>query len=253
MRIWKPITGLIAALLLATALHAQTITLPAEAKVTVGRSTPLVVTSTGKTTTYDVLGDADVFREFDPDTSKIRLRVTLYSDSTAWLIVASADDKGNVAIAKCKVTSSAPVPPTPPVPPGPGPGPTPGPGPFDAKPFGAVSGLHVLIVFDDAAKNTLPDAQKSIIYSTLPGSVRAWLNANTPTGPDGKTHCWRVWEKGQDPTGDDPGWDKAMKYTLDHAKSYPWLVCQGPGGWYSGPLPADATKTQAGLAKFKQP
>ena len=139
----------------------------------------------------------------------------------------------------CTVTVGTPAPgPTP------GPGPQPGPGPFDTSgPSGKIAGTYVLMVFDDATKNALPKDQQPILFGTV---MRQYLNATCGLGPDSKTHTFRIWEDKQNPEGDDPPWLKAMARPR---KSLPWLVVQGPGGWFEGPLPADVAATQAIISR----
>lgn len=145
------------------------------------------------------------------------------------------------APAYCTITVGTPTP----VPPGPTPGPQPGPGPFDqAGPYGKVSGTYVLMVFDDATKNALPKDQQPILFGT---AMRQYLNTVCGTGPDGRTHTFRIWEDKQSPEGDDPPWLKAM---ARNRKSLPWLVVQGPNGWYEGPLPANVQAAQALISKY---
>lgn len=102
-----------------------------------------------------------------------------------------------------------PVPPTPPTPPIP---PTP-PAPIPAK------GLHVMIVLDTADISGLPEAQAQALTAT---SIRQYLNATCPVGPDGKTHEWRIWDRSVDATNESKLWQDAFK--LADSKKLPCVI-----------------------------
>lgn len=125
---------------------AQEITLPETVAAKIGRLATVPIKSTAKDVVYTVVpaGDIDIFREFDPDPSVIRLRFLPYAKGPFWLVVSGASgDK--VVQRTCVIVPETPEPPRPD--PGPGPKPDPGPTPI-------VSGPLWLIVVEETADAT---------------------------------------------------------------------------------------------------
>jgi virulence-associated protein VagC len=92
---------------------AQSVRLPAELKVAPGRLAALTVEWEGEDVRWDVPADLDVFREYDPDPRKVRLRVIGYSPG-AYRIVAVAAKAGKLSdFAACvvRVGGTEPKPP----------------------------------------------------------------------------------------------------------------------------------------------
>jgi hypothetical protein len=141
---------------------------------------------------------------------------------------------------ECTVVVGTPAPPVPPVPPTPPvpPVPPPSPAPIPAD------GLHVLIVYDDVNKTKMPAAQLNVLYSV---KIRDYLDAKAPLGPDGKTHEWRIWDKGIDGSADSKLWGDAMKRPRS---SHPWIVVSDGKTGYEGSLPANVDDTLALLKKY---
>ncbi len=119
----------------------------------------------------------------------------------------------------------------------------PEPPPEPAAPIPA-AGLHVLIVEESAGRSKLPEAQLQILFSK---SVRDYLNATCPPGPDGKTRQWRIWDADVDGYADSKLWGDAMKRPRT---STPWLVVSNGKAGYEGPLPATVADALALLKKY---
>ncbi len=132
--------------------------------------------------------------------------------------------------------------PLPPVPPGPVP-------PVPPVPPGPVQGLRVLILEESADRNKLPLGQLAIILGT---QMRTFLDAKTPTGKDGKSHQWRIWDKDVSADNDEPEW-KAM-LARPHP-TLPWIVLADAKGTvaFEGPLPATVDETVSLIKKYAGP
>jgi hypothetical protein len=127
------------------------------------------------------------------------------------------------------------------------PGPAPGPGPGPTPPPTPVAGLHVLVLYESGELTKLPAAQQNVLYAK---SVRDYLNAHTPAGPDGKTHQWRMFDWDTDVAAEAKDWQALMARKPDKAK-LPWVVVAGDRGVaYEGPLPATADEMLKLLAKY---
>lgn len=118
------ITALYAAGLLQTA-NAQTVTLPPEVKVGVGRLASVPITYDGTDLKWEVPPSLDAFREYTTDPKEVRLRVIGYQVGAYRLIAVTTKDGKLSPFGVCVVLVGE-VPPTPP-----GPGPIPPPGPTD--------------------------------------------------------------------------------------------------------------------------
>jgi hypothetical protein len=158
-----------------------------------------------------------------------------------------------IARAVVFIGTPTPVPPTPTPGPTPGPTPTPTPTPVPPVPPGPTPpspapipapGLHVLMVYESGELSKLPPAQLSVLYAK---SIRDYLQAKCPVGPDGKTKEWRVWDADTDASGDAPVWRDAMRRPRS---SLPWIIVSNGTTGYEGPLPRSIDETLALLKKF---
>jgi hypothetical protein len=128
-----------------------------------------------------------------------------------------------------RVTIGKAEPPVPPVPPT----------PVADNPFGALPGLHVLIVYETADAAKLPSGQFLILQGK---KTRDYLDGKCAA--DG----YRILDKDVKPAADE-WWVKGMKRG-DHAKQLPWVYVGKENTGYSGPLPADPDAFITLLAKY---
>jgi hypothetical protein len=129
IRFLAPLLSLVLATTLAAAdplpppAPAPTVTIPAEVKIQPGRLASIVIESNGKLTRFGCLDSAvDLFREYDPDPSKIRLRVIVYTPGkyAIYAYTAMGDVPSELAVCWVTVGEPKPVPPVdPPTPPAP--------------------------------------------------------------------------------------------------------------------------------------
>ncbi len=97
-----------------------TVKMPAEIKITPGRLASLVIESNGKVTKFGCLSpEVDVFREYDPEANKIRVRVIAYTPGKYAIFAYTAIGDLPSEPAVCWLTVGDPPPPVPPVPPTP--------------------------------------------------------------------------------------------------------------------------------------
>jgi len=69
----------------------QTVTMPESIKVDTGRLAAIDIQHDGDACEWKLIGDADVFREYDPSAA-IKLRIIGYKQQTCWLVVAASKD-----------------------------------------------------------------------------------------------------------------------------------------------------------------
>jgi len=171
---------------LASVAAGQTVTMPKEVTGDVGRLLSLSLEFDGDDVRWTASRELDLFREYDPDAKKIRLRLIAYKAGMFEVKAITTKDKklSDFATTVIIVGGSPPVPPTP-VPPTPVP-PTPDPTP----PF-AVKGPRALILEETADRGKLPLSQLMVLTST---NLRSYLNSSVLKGPDGKTPEWRQWD-----------------------------------------------------------
>lgn len=130
-------------------------------------------------------------------------------------------------------------PPVPPVPPGPvPPGPTPGPAPIPGD------GLRALFVFESGKLQTYPPGQLAALYSK---TVRDYLNARCPKGPDGVTPERRWYDADQDVSAESKTWQDAMKRPR---ASLPWVIISNGKAGFEGPLPNSIEELLALLKQY---
>jgi hypothetical protein len=115
----KPILSPIVALLLAASAAAQSVKLPDAVTVAPGRLAAVAVEYDGDDVRWRVSSDLDVFREYDPDPRKIRLRVIGYAPGRYELSAVACKGGKLSDFAACVITVGSPAPPPPPPPPTP--------------------------------------------------------------------------------------------------------------------------------------
>lgn len=104
----------------------QSVKVPAKVEGPSYRLLSMVVESDGKDTKWVATDGLDVFREYDPDPSKIRLRLIAYQDGLYKIhFVTSKGDRLSDFVTTAVIIGKDP---------GPGPGPGPGPKPPEPKP-----------------------------------------------------------------------------------------------------------------------
>jgi hypothetical protein len=113
------------------------------------------------------------------------------------------------------------------------PGPDPGPGPTPPDPPTPATGKRALIVYESAKKTEMPEKQLQILYSAR---VQDYLRANTDLDADGKTRTCGAFDPDDNLERYSPHLARMMK---EPRSSLPWVVLEGPGGVFRGPLPAD--------------
>lgn len=113
-------------------------------------------------------------------------------------------------------------------------------------PFDSPDGLRVMIVYDEKATN-LPAAQLQALNSQ---KVYDWLNANTPTGSDGKTHEWRRYPHTSDVSRDKATWQAAFKAAGTVSKT-PKIVIANAKTGFVGDLPGTEAAVIELLEKYK--
>ncbi|MES2342336.1 MAG: hypothetical protein V4597_11705 [Pseudomonadota bacterium] len=104
----------------------------------------------------------------------------------------------------------------------------------------------MLIVEETAERSKLPPGQMAVILGT---PMRTFLDSKTPTGKDGKTHTWDIWDQNVDATNAAP---EAKALLARPHPTLPWIVLADAGGkvGFEGPLPADVASTQALITKY---
>ena len=94
--------------------------MPAEIKITPGRLASIVIESNGKVTKFGCLSpEVDLFREYDPEANKIRVRVIAYTPGKYAIFAYTAMGDVPSEPAVCWLTVGDPPPPVPPTPPTP--------------------------------------------------------------------------------------------------------------------------------------
>ncbi len=131
-----------------------------------------------------------------------------------------------------------------PQPPPPKPIDPPQPKPVDPPAPIPAAGLHVLVVYESADLSKYPSGQQAAIYAK---SVRDYLNATCPAGPDGKTRQWRMWDKDTDATEEQKLWQDALKRARTQT---PWVIVSNGTTGFEGPLPASADEMLALLKRY---
>src|SRR5258708_3064497 len=123
-------------------------------------------------------------------------------------------------------------------------GPTP-PGPKPDPPPIPASGLRALIVYETADLGKIPAAQASVLTAK---SIRDYLNAKCPIGPDGKKREWAIWDKDTHISRNSSSFLKTAFQRK--GASIPWIIISNGTSGFEGPLPADVTSTMTLLKKY---
>lgn len=118
------LTAAVTLLALVAPAYGQSVKLPEKLEVKVGRLAAIDVVWEGDDIRYTASGDMDVFREYDPDPAKVRLRILVYSAGTYDLKAIACKGGKLSEFAVCLVVADG-------VPPGPKPPPPPPPPPED--------------------------------------------------------------------------------------------------------------------------
>lgn len=116
------------------------------------------------------------------------------------------------------------------------------PAPFPAD------GLHVLIVFDDNARDKLTSDQIKAVYGT---SFRTWLHdrcAKVVQDVGGDGSAWRIWPNTAPVDNAPQVWKDAFARKRD---SLPWIAISNGKTGYEGPLPATMTDIGSLIDRYK--
>ncbi len=224
----KHLLALAALVLLPLLAHAQSVKLPAEVKVQPGRLASVTIEYDGDDLKWTTPSELDVFREYDPDAKKIRLRLIGYAQGK-YHVHAVACKGGKLSdFATCVIIigDPAPTPPTPPNPPDP-----PTPDPKDKGPFAGAPGLHVLIVFESG--ENLTKEHHAIVYGK---KFRDYLAVKCAKGPDGSPQR-RIYDQNDDLSGAPKLFKDAMKRSRG---AVPWIAIGNGAHWHEGPLTTEA-------------
>lgn len=245
---------LLALLLFAGFASGQSVNLPPEIKVPVGRLASILIEWDGDEIKWDIPPDlADVFREYDPDPKKVRLKLLGYTAGKARLVALAtkAVNKGTAEspkwvavfseVASCTITIGEPVPP---IPPGPDPKP---PDPIPPTPPAPIpeAGFRVLILYESDPSNVAKLNQSQMV--ALNGqAVRSYLSSKcikVNNQPE-----WRFFDKdGVFAKNADPIWQKAMARPRT---SVPWVIISDGKTGHEGKLPETGDEILALLKKY---
>lgn len=231
-------------------IHAQSVTLPAELKVKVGRPIILNPIVDGDFVKWDIDPGLDDFIALLPKAQQDLFGNTriLYGSeegtftARCWTakVVAGKAVPSDVAKITIIVGKGTPVPP--PVPPGPKPDPTPVDPPTPAPIPDA--GFRVLMIYETATAASLPANQIAALNSQ---AVRNYLNAKCVVGPDGKTREWRLWDKDVNVSNESTIWQNAMKRPRT---AVPWIIISDGKKGFEGPLPVNSAELLKLLKQF---
>ena len=228
----------IALLVASTAFGQPALKLPAEVRGAPGEFVRVPAETTGKAVSWYVVDAGLNLFPIELQKSTLTAVVTTVRPGRYRLLAYTAKGDAPSLPAVCVVIiGDAP----------PGPGPEPGPQPPDPQP-GPVpipgDGLRVLIVYETAEASKLPIGQQSVLYSK---TVRDYLNAKCPVGPDGKTKDWRIYDADVDLSGEAKTWQDAMKRPRS---AVPWIVISNGKTGHEGPLPKSVDEAMTLLKKF---
>ena len=192
------------------------VTLPAEVKVAPGRLAAIAITFVGDDLKWDVPPDLDVFREYDPDPAKIRLRLIGYAPGKYRLLAVACKTGKLSEFAACVIVVGNPLPPVPPNPPDP---PRPPDPPIPPVPAGQKVAWAVVV--ED------PSARTPVTAKVL-GDLAFWQGL-TAAGVD-----WHIYD-GAKPMPD--GLDRAAK----KSPSMPALILLAKDGTFIRAVPLPST------------
>jgi len=203
------------------------VTAPARVTIEVNRLGTVNVTYKGSDFKYLADQGIDVFREYDPDSSVIRLRVQGNAPGTFRIVYIAASAEGKLsewATTAIVVGGGNPVPPGP----GPGPGPTPPPDPLPA-----ITSAYVLVIEETAEAA----AGRGTFFTDQ--DVAAWFRANPNWKPRAVDKDIKDPATGKTPAGFQPWLDKVKGKTLPQIL----VIDQDGNVRYQGDMP----KTPADL------
>ncbi len=214
--------------LLASAASAQSVKLPAEIKVQPGRLASVLIEYDGDDVRWTTPPELDVFREYDPDAKKIRLRLIGYTAGKSYLHAVAAKGGKLSDFATCLIIVGEPPDPgpKPPVPP--------------EGPFGGAPGLHVLIVYE--SEDNLSKEHHSIVHGK---QFRDYIESKVAR--DGKSLQRRIYDKDVVMTGETKLWQNAMARPRS---AIPWIAIGNGKNWHEGPLPSNEDEAMALLKKY---
>jgi hypothetical protein len=216
-----------------------TIKMPEAIEAQPGRLAAITIESTGTKVVYSVLGDADAFREYDPDPFKVRIRIISYTPGVCY-VVASTALSDTPAMGFTRVTFAGPAPtPTPvPVPPGPGPAPTPTPVP---------GGFRVLFLTDPNAATS-----RQALVALNSTALRDYLTKKCEKDSTGRP-AYRFWTKGIDMSKEGAAdWKQLWSDVSDKVTSYPSVVISVGQKATIYPLPDGDKATDELMALLKK-
>lgn len=231
--------------------YGQTVKMPAEVKIGVGRMASVTVEHDGEEVRWTQPEEMDVFREYDPDPRKIRLRMIGYTAGRYRVYAVCSGKTGKLSdFAVCTVIVGepgpvppipVPVPPVPPVPPIP-PVPPPSPSPIPA------AGLRVLIIEETKDRGKLTPGQFAAIFNQ---PFRDLLSAKCVKDAENPNGAFRIWDKDINAIADSKLWQDAMKRPRT---MLPWIIISNPAkGGYEGPLPTRLEDTISLLNSYIGP
>jgi len=199
--------------------------LPAKLELAVGRLGEIVLDSEGDETKYLIVPKdaAALFREYDPSTKRIRLRLIGYSIGQADLVAFTATAAALSEPYVCHITFGTPAP----LPPGPGPAPDPAPPnpipPDDDQP----AGLRVLFLYE--SKDLMTRDQHNAFYSN---AVEEYMNSHCVKGAGGRPE-WRRWDQHIPPANEAKHWtsgvNKLRGLLTKDQKKLPVVYASNPG------------------------
>lgn len=232
---YSALAGVAVCLALCGSLTAQSVTLPKEVKGEARRLLAVAIDYDGDDIRWTISDKVDVFREYDPDAKKIRLRILAPTDGEYELKAIACKDKKLCEFVTCKIII--------------GKGPDPGPGPNPPDPPGPTpepsTGKWLYIVYE--SMDTLPTGQANILTSS---KIRTYLRPKLKKDGGLKDGELVIWDKDTDAAGYPKEWqDRHAKYKGKVAVNAPYFVLSDGKAITEGPLPKDVDAFLAELKK----
>lgn len=104
-----------------------------------------------------------------------------------------------------------------------------------APPPVAVKDLHVLAIFENDSRDSVPPEQLAILKSTAPGSFIATVKSLAAKGPDGEPMI-RIFDPNDPVDRDLEVFKKLWDHTKTSRKGDFWVVAVNGRKWKEGPL-----------------
>lgn len=228
-------------------VHGQTLKLPAEVKGDVGSFIAVKAETDGSVVKFYPLDAGLSVFPADLLTDK-KTTVVVAARSGRYRIMAwtaKGDVPSDAAVCVVIIGDVPPTPPTPPTPPVPPPVPPPGPSPIPAQ------GFRVLILYETKELSKLSGGQRSVLYSTMPGSVRDYLNLKCVKDSDNPSGAWRIWDADVNTAGETALWQGAVKRARETGGfRTPWLIISNGTTGFEGPMPDTVEATLTLLRKY---